>query len=89
MILSTVSIDRLYSIVSTGAGSRGILFRVKAVSFRVPTLYRSIAVFIAFKILINSSTADSSTNSSCFILLEELISINNYISIYGRSKFHH
>ena len=52
-------------------------------------LYRLIAIFIIFKILINNSIIYNLLNSLYLILLKEFISINNYISVYKGDKFYY
>ena len=89
MVLPIINISHLYSIILTRVNSYSILFRIKAINFKVPTLYRLIAIFIIFKILVDSSAIDSFINFLYFILLKELISVNNYISIYRGDKFYH
>ena len=89
MVLPAVGAGRLCSVVSAGAGSRGVLFRAKAASFGVPALCGSMAVFVAFETLVDSGAADGSSNSSRFILPEELVGVNNHIGVHGGGKFHH
>ena len=82
MVLFIVSVNRLYRNILARVGSYSVLFYIKVISFKVPILYRLIAIFIIFKILVNSSIIYNLINSLYFILLEELISINNYINIF-------
>ena len=89
MVLPIVSIGRLYNIILARVGSYSILFYIKAISFKVSTLYRLIAIFIIFKILVDSSAINNFINSLYFILLEKLISVNNYINIYRGGKFYY
>ena len=89
MLLPTVSAGRLRRVIAAGISSCSVLFSTKAINFGVPTLRRLIAIFVAFKILVKSGALDSSMNSSYFILPKELISVDNYISVYKGGKFHH
>ncbi len=66
-----------------------MLFSVKVIYFRVPILYRSVAIFIVFKVLVNSGTLDSFINSLYFILLKEFVGIDNYINIYRGGEFYY
>ena len=69
--------------------SYSVLFSVKVIYFRVSILRRSVAILIVLEILINSNALNSFINPSRLILLEEFISINNYISIYKEGKFYY
>ena len=89
MLLPIVDTGRLYRIVTTGVGSRSVLFSAKVIYFGVPTLRRSVTVFVVFKTLVDSGVVDSSTNSLRLILLKEFVSINNYISVYKGGEFYH
>ncbi len=89
MLLFIVSIVYLYRIIIARVSSYSILFNIKVIYFKVPTLRGLVAIFIIFKILVNSNTLDSFINSLYFILLKKFISINNYISVYRGGKFYY
>ena len=66
-----------------------MLFSAKAIYFRIPTLRRLVAIFIIFKILVDGNAADSLLNSLGLILLEEFISVDNYVGVYRGGKFYY
>ena len=66
-----------------------MLFSVKAACFGISVLRRLVTLFIAFEVLVDGSAADSLVNYSCFILLEELVGVDNHIGVYGGGEFYY
>ena len=89
MLFSIININRFYRVILARVSSCSILFNIKVIYFRVFILCGSVAIFIIFKILVNSGAVDNPLNSLYFILLKELVGINNYINIYRGDEFYY
>ena len=89
MLLPIVGVGGLYRDVVARVISRSILFSAKAICLGVPTLRGSVTVFVIFKALINSGAIYSSSYSPRLVMLEELVSVDNHVSVYGGGKFYY